>query len=287
MTILSLIVLLFSFLDYFTSFYFINLILTLHKYVFFFIIFSPGVFPDGDLVPLTLRQRIFFKDSLSKLTYKISKVRRDCREIVEVIESFQPWELDVKNTRLIRHFILECLSPFKRHALETSNATYDQYRSDQSSWLHYILVWCLITGIFVFFIYWIFAWAVYQGDDTLRAWGTVYVTAFMNDIILVQVVKVFILYYLPTQAMQSQLIRIRKVLSDVSMNYINKKEEKDDYNTNRRPSLIETNSVEIQSEISVVQHMSATCRAAWSPELKSLPSAWLLRQVSERERERE
>ena len=202
-----------------------------------------------------------------------------------MIESFQPWELDVKNTRLIRHFILECLSPFKRHALETSNATYDQYRSDQSSWLHYILVWCLITGIFVFFIYWIFAWAVYQGDDTLRAWGTVYVTAFMNDIILVQVVKVFILYYLPTQAMQSQLIRIRKVLSDVSMNYINKKEEKDDYNTNRRPSLIETNSVEIQSEISVVQHMSATCRAAWSPELKSLPSAWLLRQVSERERE--
>ena len=62
-----------------------------------------GIFPDGNLVPLTLRQRYFFKDSLSKLIYKVQKVRRDCREIVEVIESFYPWEHDIKNTRHTWH----------------------------------------------------------------------------------------------------------------------------------------------------------------------------------------
>ena len=30
-----------------------------------------GVFPDGSEVPLTLRQRLFFKDGLSKLHFKI------------------------------------------------------------------------------------------------------------------------------------------------------------------------------------------------------------------------
>ena len=92
-----------------------------------------GIFPDGNLVPLTLRQRYFYKDSLSKLIYKIQKVRRDCQEIVEAIESFHPWEHDIKNTRLIRHFILECLSPFKRKTLEFTNATYDEYPTGRPS----------------------------------------------------------------------------------------------------------------------------------------------------------
>ena len=89
-----------------------------------------GFFPDGNLIPLTLRQKYMFKDSLSKLNYKVQKARRDCREIVEVIESFQPWEHDIKNTRLIRHFILECLSPFKRKTLQLINEKQQNPRYD-------------------------------------------------------------------------------------------------------------------------------------------------------------
>ena len=240
-----------------------------------------GIFPDGNLVPLTLRQTLFFKSPLSKLVYKIEKVRRECREIVEVIESFQPWELDVKNTRLIRHFILECLSPFKRKTLEFTNATYDEYPTGRSSWYTYIGSWIFISGTLIFFVYWIFAWGIYQGDDTLRDWGKIYGTSAATDIFFVQVAKVFILYYLPSQAMQPQLIRIRKVLADISMNYINKYDGEDQYRSS--PVLKPTGSSrydnDVTNEICVVHHMSAACRAAWSQELKYLPAAWLLRQV--------
>ena len=240
-----------------------------------------GIFPDGNLVPLTLRQKYFFKDSFSKLIYKVQKVRLDCREIVGVIESFHPWEHDIKNTRLIRHFILECLSPFKRKTLEFTNATYDEYPTGRSSWFTYIGSWIFTSGTLIFFLYWIFAWGVLQGGDTLIAWGKVYGTILVTDILLVQVTKVYILYYLPAQAMQPQLIRIRKVLADISMNYINKDDVSDLYHKNS--IILPTGSIksknDLTDEISVVQHMSAACRAAWSQELKDLPSAWLLRQV--------
>ena len=240
-----------------------------------------GILPDGNLVPLTLRQKYFFKDSLSKLIYKIQKVRRDCLEIVEVIESFQPWEYDIKNTRLIRHFILECLSPFKRKTLEFTNATYDEYPTGRPSWSTYIGSWIFISGVLIFFIYWIFAWGIYQGGDTLKAWGKIYGAGAVMDIFLVQVTKVYILYYLPSQAMQPQLIRIRKVLADISMNYINKDDAGDFYRKNQiiLPTGSSKSKNDLNDEISVVQHMSAACRAAWSQELKDLPSAWLLRQV--------
>ena len=238
-----------------------------------------GVYPDGSEVPLTLRQRLFFSDSLSKLHYKIRKVRRECSEIVKVIGTFHPWEDEIKNTRLVRHFIIECLSPFKRYTLEITNATYDEYPTGQSSWSTYIASWIFISGTLIFFLYWIFAWGLYEGEGTLKAWGKVYGTAAATDILLVQVTKVFILYYLPSQAMQPQLKRIRKVLADISMNYINKSNENDDKNTAYSAGSRSGNGSGSGSEISVVQHMSAACRAAWSHELKDLPSAWLLRQV--------
>ena len=77
-----------------------------------------GVFPDGTHVPLTLRQKLYFNSPLLKLKYKISKIRQESGKIVEIIDAFEKWEESVKNTRLIRYFILECLSPLKRYTLE-------------------------------------------------------------------------------------------------------------------------------------------------------------------------
>ena len=234
-----------------------------------------GVFPDGSDVPLTIRQRIFFKDPISRLTFKIQKARHESREIVEVVKFFQSWEGDIKNTRLIRHFILECLSPFKRFTLEFTNATYDAYPSVKPSWPVYTGSWIFISGTLIFCIYWIFAWGVYQGQDNLIAWGKIYGATAATEIFLAQVTKTFILHYLPLQAMQPQLIRIRKVLSDISMNYINR----NDVSNVGKSEGSGRSEYGLASEISVTQHMSAACRAARSKELKSLPSAWLLRQV--------
>ena len=113
-----------------------------------------GVFPDGSDVPLTARQRIFFKDPMSRLQYKIQKARRGSEEIVEVVKSFHSWEGDIKDTRLIRQFILECLPPFKRFTLELTNSTYEDYPSVKSSWSVYIGSWIFISGTLMFCIYW-------------------------------------------------------------------------------------------------------------------------------------
>ena len=115
----------------------------------------------------------------------------------------------------------------------------------------------------------------------MKAWGSIYGTTAATDILLVQVTKIYILYYLPSQAMQPQLVRIRKILADISMSYINKNDVSELYDKNN--IILPTGSFnfkdELRDQISVVQHMSAACRAAWSRELKDLPSAWLLRQV--------
>ena len=227
-----------------------------------------GVFPDGTYVPLTLRQKLFFTLPLLKLEHKICKVRKITREIVTVIDALKPWEEDAKNVFLIRRFVLECLSPFKRFTLKQVNARYHEFPIEKCSWGMYIIAWIFITATLCFFMYWIFAWGVYQGDATLAAWGAVFGTNAANDILLVQMTKIFILYYLPGRAMQSQLLRIRGVLTDVAIKYIN-----------RHDSEHKKGEENIASEICVVQHMSAACRAARSYELKDLPSAWLLRQV--------
>ena len=233
-----------------------------------------GVFPDGTFVPLTLRQRLYFASPLIKLEYKICKVRKTTRQIISTIDALKPWEEDARNVCLIRYFVLECLSPFKRFTLKETNAKYDEYPKPKCSWQAYIAAWIFVTGTLLFFMYWIFAWGVYQGSATLAAWGAVFGTAAANDILLVQMTKIFILYYLPAKAMQSQLLRIRGVLADVAMKYINRHDS--EYK-------IATKDIAIASDICVVQHMSAACRAARSPELKDSPSAWLLRQVENSE----
>ena len=227
-----------------------------------------GVFPDGNFLPLTFRQRLFFGTPLKKLRYKIAKMRRGCTEIVEALETFKPWEEEVKDTKLIKYFILECLSPFKRHTLQMNSAGYEDVSAWRPSWFMYIASWLFVTACLCFFICWIFAWGVYEGDAVLSVWGAVLGTSIAKDIFLVQVTKTFVLYYLPAQAMQPQLMRIRRVLADISMSFINQDGQGS-----------ERSNVRDVDDISVVQHMSAACRASRSSALENLSSSWLLRQV--------
>ena len=229
-----------------------------------------GVFPDGSQVPLTLRQRLFFGTSLGKLEYKISKCQRKSKDIVQAVRSLKAWESDIKDTKLIRCFILECLAPFKRYTLQHSNAVYEESILEKTTWPIYALSWILVGGSLCFFMYWIFAWAVVTGGTNLSIWGAIFVTGAASDIVLVQVTKIFLLYYIPSKAMQPQLVRIRSVLADIIMDYINRHD----------PAVQEQEEEESDDDdIRVVQHLSAACRAARSSELKSLPAAWLLRQV--------
>ena len=226
-----------------------------------------GIFLDGSFVPLTFRQRMFFGTPLAKLQHKVKKARKNCNEIVKKIKHQDLVCNDERDMALLREFILECLCPFKRHALAANNSAFDKVSAKTVSWTVYISSWTFISGSLLFFVYWILAWGVYKGDEVLRTWGAVFGTGAVSDILLVQITRIMLLYYLPAAAMQSQLLRIRSVLADVSMNYINR----------NHPLEAEEEEREV---VSVVQNMSAACRASRSSELNGLPAAWLLRQVT-------
>ena len=226
-----------------------------------------GVFPDGNFQPLTLRQRLFFSTPMKKLEYKLLKVRNKTKKIVSAVGTFKIWEEDMKDSKLIKYFILECLSPFKRHALEVNSRGYEAVSASKPSWPMYIFAWMFVVGNIMFSIYWIFAWGVYEGSTILGEWGAVLGTSLAKDIFLIQVTKIFILYYLPAKAMQPQLLRIRQVLGDISTSLINKEED-----------VIDSKGTE---DINVVQHMSAACRAARSKQLSTLSASMLLRQLDD------
>jgi hypothetical protein len=225
-----------------------------------------GVLPNGDLLPLTCRQRLLFRTPTAKLVFKAGKVHKKCKDIVKEINELRTTDVDEKDAKLIKHFILECVSPFKRHALKKNNAAFNMNMGDKPSWPVYIASWSFISGALCFFMYWIFAWGIYNGDSILQAWGTIYGTSAGKDIFLVQITRTVLLFYLPAQAMQPQLMRIRSVLADISMNCLNYESE--------------WGSSADESVINVVQHMSAVCRASRSIELRDLPASWLMRQVS-------
>ena len=228
-----------------------------------------GVLPDGSFLPLTTRQRLAFRTPERKLEYKVEKARKRTKKIIEYITRLTPWEEDTKDIALLREFVLECLSPFKRQTLLINNALHDEATDVRISWPLYLLSWMFVSGCIVFFIYWIFAWGVYQGEAVLGAWGAVYGTSTARDVLLVQISKIVVINYLPALAMQAQLIRIRKVLADISLNYINRGESSNN-----------VHAAEDDGSVRVIQHVSAACRASRSTDLGSLPAAWLLRQVS-------
>jgi hypothetical protein len=232
-----------------------------------------GIFPNGTFVPLTLRQRMFFGSPLKKLEYKIKKIRCKASEVTEFVDSLGTQDEDGKDVALLREFILECLPPFKRYALEVNNRAYDEAEYRRVSWPVYVIAWVFISAVLLFFIYWIFAWGVYEGDSMLSTWGAIFGTGAATDIIFIQVTKIIVLNYLPGLAMQHQLIRIRSVLADILINYVSR-------NSNSDGDGKAQSKEDGTDEISVVQYMSAACRAARSPDLCHLPAAWLLRQVS-------
>lgn len=238
-----------------------------------------GVFPDGNFVPLTMRQKLQFWTPLARLENRLARVRATTKSITKQINSFKTWEVDIKDNRLIKQFIFGCLTPFKRYALQAIVAPYEELHEECVSWPVYILSWLLITCVLMFFVYWIFAWGVYSGGDAVRAWGMTFGVALAESALLVQVTEFYVVFYLPALAMQPQLQHIRAVLADVSMSFVNRHDESRGGSEGESDSAEKTGT-NTREHFSVVQLVSPACRASWSPELKALPAAWLLRQVT-------
>jgi hypothetical protein len=65
-----------------------------------------GILPDGTYVPLTSRQKIFYKTPLERLQAKIRAARNESYLMTTDIIGFSATEDHLKNEYLIQHFVL-------------------------------------------------------------------------------------------------------------------------------------------------------------------------------------
>jgi hypothetical protein len=218
-----------------------------------------GVNPDGTSVPLTLRQTLVFRTARNKLEYKLIKVRRAAREVGELVRAIEPYRVEVRDIQLLRAFVLECLSPFKRYVLRLHIYRYDENRRMEkvALWM-WVVAWVLQTGALVFFIYWILSWGLVNGGETLTAWGVNFGIGLGNDMLIVAVAKIVWIQCLSLEAMQPQLRVIRQTFQDICMTYINRAADTEDPYDEDYGQAYED---ERAGHLRVVQHLSAACRA--------------------------
>lgn len=227
-----------------------------------------GVNPDGTPVPLTLAQRMLFRSPRKRVEWKIRKVRKQYRKIVEELSAYRVGEEDCMDTSLVQHFILEQLSPFNRYALKKEFFQFDSALPEVIDRSHWALGWALMIGIWLFLTYYVFQWAIVHSFITVKQWSYQMMFVLIQDVFVNQLLQIFIVHVLVLEALRPQLQQIYYTLNDIVVRKLEK----------RDPCDVSSESVPI---VRACQHMSASCRAARVPALSSLPSSQLLMRIDD------
>ena len=222
---------------------------------------------DGTMKPITFRQRLFNKDRQDLIEKRLAAARRKALKICHSIEEMEVHDNNLKDIALMRKFILEQVSVFYRFSLNKNFMDIDGVPPEiirPSVWL---AAWVLIVLVLCFILYWILAWGVQNGGTTLDLWGTNYAISIAQDILVLELGKVCIIYVFAIMSAKPQLQVIKRVIND------------------RALSLAQDGAT-FNDEVSVVQHFSPACRAARSSNLSNLPASVILRSITDADVER-
>ena len=222
---------------------------------------------DGTMKPITFRQRLFYRDRQDLIEKKLAVARMKSMKICKTIDGMEVLDDHLKDIALMRQFILEQVSIFYRFSLKKNFTDIDGVPPEIISPSLWLIAWILTICIFLFFIYWIFAWGVKNGGATLELWGTNYGIVIVQDILVLEVGKVFIIYAFALMSAKPQLQVIKRVIND------------------RALSLAQDNSL-FGDEVSVVQHFSPACRAARTNNLSKLSASAILRSMTDSDMEK-
>ena len=222
---------------------------------------------DGTMKPITFRQKLFYKDRQDLIEKRLIAARRKALKICQSIEEMEVHDNNLKDIALMRKFILEQVSVFYRFSLSKNFMDIDGVPPEiirPSLWL---AAWIVIIFVLCFIVYWIFAWGVKNGGTTLNVWGTNYAISVAQDILVLELGKVCIIYVFAIMSAKPQLQVIKRVIND------------------RALSLAQDGAT-FNDEVSVVQHFSPACRAARTSGLSKLPASIILRSVTDADVER-
>ena len=213
---------------------------------------------DGTLKPLTIRQRLSFTSRQALLEKKLNDARLSAVTIHDELEILEGPHLQFKDIALMRYFILEQVSIFNRFSLRRRFESIDGAHARGVHPLPWLLSWLLIVGCLLFFLYWIFAWGVKNGAESFGDWGKDYGVGVIQDVFVCETFKLCIVYIFAIVSAKPQLQVIKRVINDCAISLVQDSEESN-------------------SQVSVVQHFSPTCRAARMPGLCTVPAAAILR----------
>jgi len=227
---------------------------------------SLGVYVDGTPEPLSLKQRVLFHTARQRIEWKLERVRDQVQAIQADMESFIEGEEGCRDTALIQHFILEQVSPIKRFLLRKQFFQFDNANPAEVDGTTWLMCWALIIAIWLFCMYWILQWAAMHSRVTMLAWGAQVVIAVIQDVFINEVILVMVTHVFVIENLRPQLKKIYHTL-----NYImNVKVRGGDDNA-------------VYGDVRVVQHLSASCRAARTDKLCHLPAAQLLMKLDDKD----
>jgi hypothetical protein len=142
----------------------------------------------------------------------------------------------------------------KRHCYNSATVIYP---------ILWILGWVYLIGSTLFFMYWIFNWAVTSGSSTFAAWGRNCALSFAQEIFLMDVLQIYILFVGSLQLILPRLAAIHKVLHSLAIRMKYKIDQ------------------DVLQDFRLVQYLSFACRASRSKELCRLKTSQLLLRVDD------
>ena len=213
---------------------------------------------DGSMKPITMRQRLFYRDRQDLIERKIISARIGAQKISKKIMSMDVHDDSFKDVALMRKFILEQVSVFYRYPLQRKFEEIDGSPPGRVNFLVWLAAWFIVIGCLFFFQFWIFYWGYLYGAHVVGSWGTVYGIAAFQDIIICEIFKIFFLFILAVLSAKPQLQVIKRVINDRALS-------------------LAQDGAEFNDEVSAVQHFSPACRAARLSTLSGLPSSAILR----------
>jgi hypothetical protein len=196
------------------------------------------------------------------LENKILAARRSEKRIEEQLDEIAENEHDVRDRLMLQHFVLEQMSPFKRYALRKEFFLFHKCSPGLLDGRLWVLSWFAIVCLYGFYLYWILQWGISNGNTTFEYWGIGFALAACQDILLNEPIILFFIHMIATELMRPQLKHIYNVLNSVALE-------------------ISSANRNFNEDINFVQYFSSACRAARSPKAFILPSADLLRHLTD------
>lgn len=152
--------------------------------------------------------------TVRRLKYLLRQAKRDAlniRQRVDVVSVNAARSQD-KDIALIRYFVLEQFSAFKRYVLHARLFPLTTTLPQRISAPLWITGWIVYVACLLFFLYWIFNWGVSSGNKTFRSWGLNFVLVFIQELLVTQIVKIVVLQLIALYAIEPQLLAIYRTL---------------------------------------------------------------------------